>query len=260
MYDSSYKKNMTSIFCSFRFARLRDVAAFLDVAISLQHIVRRTMHGFTGDFPSCGFKEGNPSRWRQPQRTRSCFLGTGCFWQSSDMALETAVRRLVYSAEAWAFALIHSDLDTRDEVMHSRDKRTEKSCEQATRMGSKQHCITISHIVIPAFIVKCSLVITPWNANKLPSTELSNKAPVRGFEKLGQSWWSFPYGSVKNRRLLVVRVDMLIVSTGTILSGDSSDSCEASNETMIFPRAINCTPACTRESNFPGVFLGRSFQ
>jgi hypothetical protein len=58
----------------------------------------------------------------------------GLFWQVSDLALETAVQK--YFAEAWAFALIHSDLATRDEVMHSRDKRSEKSCERATRMSS----------------------------------------------------------------------------------------------------------------------------
>jgi hypothetical protein len=34
------------------------------------------------------------------------------------------------------FALIHSDLETRDIAIHSRDERTEKSCEQARRMSS----------------------------------------------------------------------------------------------------------------------------
>jgi hypothetical protein len=40
--------------------------------------------------------------------------------------LETAVRKLVCLAEAWAFAVIHFDLATRDEVMHSHDKKKEK--------------------------------------------------------------------------------------------------------------------------------------
>jgi hypothetical protein len=71
-------------------------------------------------------------------KKRSCFLlGTGSFWQISTLAFGTAVQTLVYSAEEWAFALIHSDLETRgEEVMHSRDKGSEKSCERATRMSS----------------------------------------------------------------------------------------------------------------------------
>jgi hypothetical protein len=146
----------------------------------------RTIHGFTGGFSSCGFKEGNPSRWGQSPRTRSCILvGTRCFWQVSDLALETAVRK--YLAEAWAFALIHSDLKTRDEVTHSHDKRTEKSCERAMRMSSN----SVSEATSRYLTVKCSLGIAPWNADKLPSAELSNKASVRlPFEKIGQCWWS----------------------------------------------------------------------
>jgi hypothetical protein len=60
----------------------------------------------------------------------------GLLWQVSDLALETAAQKLVYSAEAWAFVLIYSDLEKQDKVMQSRNKRTEKSCERATRMSS----------------------------------------------------------------------------------------------------------------------------
>jgi hypothetical protein len=87
-------------------------------------------------FSSCGFKEGNPSPGAGSHQEQEAASLVRVFWQVSDLALETAVRKLVYSAEAWAFALIHSDLATRNVVMHSRDKRTEKSCERATRMSS----------------------------------------------------------------------------------------------------------------------------
>jgi hypothetical protein len=52
--------------------------------------------------------------------------------------------------------------------------------------------------------------MTPWNANKVPSAELLNKTSVCGFLSrtlVDGCWWSFPYGSVKNRGSVVrVRV------------------------------------------------------
>jgi hypothetical protein len=79
--------------------------------------------------------------------------------------------------------------------------------------------------------------MTPWNANKLPSTEeLLNKSSVYGFLSItlvDGCWWSFPYGSVKNRGS-VVRVRVLIKQWNNFLWRSLQ-----SNETMIyiFPRA-----------------------
>jgi hypothetical protein len=48
--------------------------------------------------------------------------------------------------------------------------------ERATGMSSNN----VSKATSRYLIVTCCLVITPWNANKLPSAELSNKVSVRG--------------------------------------------------------------------------------
>jgi hypothetical protein len=97
----------------------------------------RQLGGFTGDFPSCGFKERRqPLSVEAVTKDKKLLPWYGLVLASLGSGVGNGcLKARLFGGGMGPFPLIHSDLETRDIAIHSRYKRTKKSCERATRMS-----------------------------------------------------------------------------------------------------------------------------